>query len=37
MGQGDASFGHADEVEGLLGGDGNLQGSGISEADVFGS
>ena len=36
MGEGDAAFGHAEEFEGLLGRDRDLEGGGISEADVFG-
>ena len=36
MGEGDSSFGHAKKLKGLLGRDGDLEGRGISEADVFG-
>lgn len=36
VGEGDSALGHTEEFEGLLGGDGDLEGGGVSEADVFG-
>lgn len=35
VGERDAAFGHAEEIEGLLGGEGDSQGVGIGESDVF--
>ena len=35
LGQGDAAFWHTDEVDGLLGGNGDSEGLGVGQADVL--